>query len=131
MSPTDTAALPEGRRGAVVGTVHWSSGDVMVPVARSEPAAKEKEQQAQVPLLPASSPLPRRQAAGPRHAAPPQSADLHLTPLYAALASEWEARGAVLPGAPDPDWRFASWPVMDAEVCRTLRNLRLQRAVPE
>ncbi|AVV46647.1 hypothetical protein C6376_40150 [Streptomyces sp. P3] len=100
----------------MVGTAHWDGKDVTVPGPRSEPTAAE-------PL----PPLPCRRPTAPRHAAPRPFADLHLTPLYAALAREWEARGAVLPGAADPDWRFASWSVMDAEVRRILRSLRLQR----
>ncbi|MEU3281317.1 hypothetical protein [Streptomyces antibioticus] len=115
--PADTAATYENR-GALVGTAHRDGQDATVPGPRSEPGEPE-------PL----PPLPRRRPTAPRHAAPRPSADLHLTPLYAALVREWEARGAVLPGAVDPDWQFASWSVMDAEVRRILRSLRLQRIV--
>lgn len=111
----DSAATSENR-GAWVGTAHWYSKDVTVPGPRSEPGEAE-------PL----PPLPCRRPTAPRHAAPRLSADLHLTPLYAALVREWEERGAMLPGAADPDWRLASWSVMDAEVLRILRSLRLQR----
>ncbi|GGR76981.1 hypothetical protein GCM10010269_15250 [Streptomyces humidus] len=94
---------PEGFWYALAGTARPDAADVTSTRPQSEESA-EKQGQA-------------------------QSADLRCTPLYASLVSEWEARGAALPGATDSDWRFVSWDAMDAEVCRTLQNLRLQ--VPE
>ncbi|WP_254076720.1 hypothetical protein [Streptomyces pacificus] len=61
----------------------------------------------------------------PRHRGP---GELALTPLYGQLLSEWQARGAMLPGARDPQWdRLASPHAFEEDTRRTLRMLRLER----
>lgn len=49
------------------------------------------------------------------------------TPLFDTLARDWTARGATVPGAPDPVWeQLASWEHLRREIESTLRSLRLQ-----
>ncbi|MFE2379478.1 hypothetical protein [Streptomyces sp. NPDC059398] len=51
------------------------------------------------------------------------------TPLYAELAAQWAARGATVPGAPDPEWRrLISYESLLVEVESVLRDLRPHRA---
>ncbi len=53
--------------------------------------------------------------------------DGEATPLYGELVNLWAARGATLPGAPDPDWRrLVSYRHFQEETEETLRMLRLQ-----
>ncbi|AWI28243.1 hypothetical protein [Streptomyces tirandamycinicus] len=61
----------------------------------------------------------------PRHRGP---GEFSPTPLYGQLVSEWRARGAMLPGARDPQWdRLASLHAFEEDTRRTLRMLRLER----
>ncbi|AWK12957.1 hypothetical protein DDQ41_16735 [Streptomyces spongiicola] len=61
----------------------------------------------------------------PRRHAPGGSSP---TPLYGQLVSEWRARGAMLPGARDPQWdRLTSLHAFEEDTRRTLRMLRLER----
>ncbi|MCZ7459067.1 hypothetical protein [Streptomyces sp. WMMC940] len=47
------------------------------------------------------------------------------------LVSEWRARGAMLPGARDPQWdRLVSLRAFEEDTRRTLRMLRLERDPP-
>ncbi|MEU7553715.1 hypothetical protein AB0B01_15440 [Streptomyces sp. NPDC044571] len=49
------------------------------------------------------------------------------TPLFDTLARDWAARGATVPGTPDPVWeRLASWEHLRWETECTLRSLHLQ-----
>lgn len=51
------------------------------------------------------------------------------TPLYSELAAQWTARGATVPGAPDPEWqRLVSYDALIVEVESVLRDLRPHRA---
>ncbi|WP_405783238.1 hypothetical protein [Streptomyces sp. NBC_00859] len=51
------------------------------------------------------------------------------TPLYYELAAQWTARGATVPGAPDPEWqRLVSYQSLLFEVESVLRDLRPHRA---
>ncbi|WP_327299166.1 MULTISPECIES: hypothetical protein [unclassified Streptomyces] len=51
------------------------------------------------------------------------------TPLYSELAAQWMARGATVPGAPDPEWqRLVSYEALLVEVESVLRDLRPHRA---
>ncbi|MET9962273.1 hypothetical protein ABZ128_24985 [Streptomyces sp. NPDC006326] len=49
------------------------------------------------------------------------------TPLFDTLARDWAARGATVPGTPDPVWeRLVSWEHLRWETECTLRSLHLQ-----
>lgn len=51
------------------------------------------------------------------------------TPLYSELAAQWTARGATVPGVPDPEWqRLVSYEALLVEVESVLRDLRPHRA---
>ncbi|MEU2160642.1 hypothetical protein QRN89_18450 [Streptomyces chengbuensis] len=68
---------------------------------------------------------PGPERSGPRRNGP---GELAQTPLYLQLVSEWRARGAMLPGARDPQWeRLASLRAFEEDTQRTLRMLRLER----
>ncbi|MCY0922254.1 MULTISPECIES: hypothetical protein [unclassified Streptomyces] len=52
-------------------------------------------------------------------------------PLYEELAREWTARGATVPGEPDPLWqRLVSWDHLQREIAATVRDLHLRGADP-
>ncbi|MET9888339.1 hypothetical protein ABZZ20_35535 [Streptomyces sp. NPDC006430] len=52
-------------------------------------------------------------------------------PLFDELAREWAARGATVPGQPDPAWRrLVSWEHFRHETETTVRNLHLRGAEP-
>ncbi|MEV6569883.1 hypothetical protein [Streptomyces sp. NPDC051577] len=52
-------------------------------------------------------------------------------PLFEELAREWTARGATVPGEPDPLWqRLVSWEHLQREIADTVRNLHLRGADP-
>ncbi|MFZ3474653.1 hypothetical protein ACODT3_02805 [Streptomyces sp. 4.24] len=51
--------------------------------------------------------------------------------LFEQLAREWEARGATVPGRPDPLWdRLITYAHFQRETDATLRSLRLDGAEP-
>ncbi|MFD9307624.1 hypothetical protein ACFWCB_33935 [Streptomyces sp. NPDC060048] len=51
--------------------------------------------------------------------------------LFDQLAREWEARGATVPGRPDPLWeRLITYAHFQRETDATLRSLRLDGAEP-
>lgn len=63
-----------------------------------------------------------------RHARRSDSQDVaeQSAPLYARLAAEWTARGATVPGMPDPLWqRLISAEHFERETESTLRRLHL------
>lgn len=52
--------------------------------------------------------------------------------VFEQLAREWEARGATVPGRPDPLWeRLITYAHFQRETDATLRSLRLDGAEPE
>ncbi|MER6388780.1 hypothetical protein ACFXEL_32630 [Streptomyces sp. NPDC059382] len=52
-------------------------------------------------------------------------------PLFEELAHEWTARGATVPGEPDPLWqRLVSWDHHQREIAATIRDLHLRGADP-
>ncbi|WP_053688345.1 hypothetical protein [Streptomyces sp. WM6372] len=52
-------------------------------------------------------------------------------PLFEQLAREWAARGATVPGRPDPAWRrLISWEHFERETAATVRNLHLRGPEP-
>ena len=70
----------------------------------------------------------RRKPSDPTHTygQTPAEASNQGTPLYAQLAEEWAARGATVPGRPDPLWqRLASAEHFKHETESTLRQLHL------
>lgn len=68
---------------------------------------------------------PGSERSGPRHRG---TGELAQTPVYVQLVSEWRARGAMLPGARDPQWdRLVSLRAFEEDTQRTLRMLRLER----
>ncbi|WP_234042443.1 hypothetical protein [Streptomyces marianii] len=68
---------------------------------------------------------PGSERSGPRHRG---TGELAQTPVYGQLVSEWRARGAMLPGARDPQWdRLVSLRAFEEDTQRTLRMLRLER----
>lgn len=51
--------------------------------------------------------------------------------VFEQLAREWEARGATVPGRPDPLWeRLITYAHFQRETDATLRSLRLDGAEP-
>ncbi|MFE4635330.1 hypothetical protein ACFRJ1_18420 [Streptomyces sp. NPDC056773] len=51
--------------------------------------------------------------------------------VFEQLAREWEARGATVPGRPDPLWeRLITYAHFQRETDATLRSLRLDAAAP-
>ncbi|WP_328316015.1 hypothetical protein [Streptomyces sp. NBC_00388] len=92
---------------------------------------------AQATRVPMPEPVPVPQPATPQGPPPPgRHAGAHLpgrtdarTPLYSELATQWTARGATVPGAPDPEWqRLVSYESLLAEVESVLSDLRPHRA---
>ncbi|MFD7838511.1 hypothetical protein [Streptomyces sp. NPDC059761] len=52
-------------------------------------------------------------------------------PLFEQLAREWAARGATVPGWPDPAWRrLISWEHFERETAATVRDLHLRGPEP-
>ncbi|MFF4852240.1 hypothetical protein [Streptomyces sp. NPDC001194] len=52
-------------------------------------------------------------------------------PLFEQLAREWAARGATVPGRPDPAWRrLISWEHFERETAATVRDLHLRGPEP-
>ncbi|MEU9177094.1 hypothetical protein AB0C90_09620 [Streptomyces sp. NPDC048550] len=52
-------------------------------------------------------------------------------PLFEQLAREWAARGATVPGRPDPAWRrLVSWEHFERETAATVRDLHLRGPEP-
>lgn len=52
-------------------------------------------------------------------------------PLFEQLAREWAARGATVPGLPDPAWRrLVSWEHFERETAATVRDLHLRGPEP-
>ncbi|MER7466887.1 hypothetical protein [Streptomyces sp. NPDC097981] len=52
-------------------------------------------------------------------------------PLFEQLAREWAARGATVPGRPDPAWRrLVSWEHFERETAATIRDLHLRGPEP-
>ncbi|KPI31898.1 hypothetical protein OV450_1629 [Actinobacteria bacterium OV450] len=63
----------------------------------------------------------------PRQATPAAGS----APLFEGLAREWAARGATVPGRPDPTWRrLISWEHFERETATTVRNLHLRGPEP-
>ncbi|MFD6185777.1 hypothetical protein [Streptomyces goshikiensis] len=56
---------------------------------------------------------------------------LRSAPLYDELALEWAARGATVPGEPDPTWQqMVSWEYFQREIAAVVRDLHLRGAEP-
>ncbi len=56
---------------------------------------------------------------------------LRSAPLYDELAREWAARGATVPGLPDPVWQqLVSWEYFQREIAAVVRDLHLRGAEP-
>lgn len=67
--------------------------------------------------------IPRQQSGG--------AVPLGGAALFDQLAREWEARGATVPGRPDPLWeRLITYAHFQRETDATLRSLRLDGAAP-
>lgn len=89
---------------------------------------------------PARHRAPDRGSAGTVRGIPRQQSPLGSPPVGRAaggsvvfdqLAREWEARGATVPGLPDPLWdRLITYEHFQRETDATLRSLRLDRAEP-
>ncbi|MFB7981039.1 hypothetical protein [Streptomyces vinaceus] len=85
----------------------------LTPTARHRAAADEG---GRPPYVPAPRP--------PAHAAA-------AAPLFEQLAREWAARGATVPGRPDPTWRkLISWEHFERETAATVRDLHLRGPEP-
>ncbi|MCX4545680.1 hypothetical protein [Streptomyces sp. NBC_01565] len=56
---------------------------------------------------------------------------LRSAPLFDELAREWAARGATVPGEPDPAWqRMVSWEHFQREIASVVRDLHLRGPEP-
>ncbi|MET9467089.1 hypothetical protein ABZY44_20255 [Streptomyces sp. NPDC006544] len=72
--------------------------------------------------------IPRQQSGGTTPAAGGGDGPV----LFDQLVREWEARGATVPGRPDPLWdRLITYEHFERETDATLRSLRLDRADPQ
>ncbi|WP_371619358.1 hypothetical protein [Streptomyces sp. NBC_00454] len=73
--------------------------------------------------------IPRQQSPG---GSPPAGRAAGGAAVFDQLAREWEARGATVPGLPDPLWdRLITYEHFQRETDATLRSLRLDRAEPQ
>lgn len=76
------------------------------------------------PAVPAARGIPRQQQGS-------TTAGGGGSVVFDQLAREWEARGATVPGLPDPLWdRLITYEHFQRETDATLRSLRLDRADP-
>lgn len=106
--PVGPGACPSARRivGAGMGTPHAVS-----------PSPARHRAPERSPAVPARA-IPRQQSG--------RAVPVGGAALFEQLAREWEARGATVPGRPDPLWeRLITYAHLQRETDATLRSLRL------